>query len=216
MVRIRHYSDKKNSLFGCFFWPVSVDFMYTMRPFKPASFSMKQQLLVITCVGRDRPGLVDQLTSVILEAKGNLVDSRMTVLGEDFAILTLVSGNWDTIAKLEDNLADLAEKEDLSITTRRTEEREQKSDAVPYGVDAVCVDSPGIVHNLAEFFASRKINIEELNTNRYAAPHTGTPMFSVHMAIAVPANQHLNTLREEFFSFCDEINLDAVLEPVKH
>ena len=85
-----------------------------------------------------------------------------------------------------------------------------------YGVDAVCVDSPGIVHSLAEFFASRKINIEELNTNRYAAPHTGTPMFSVHMAIAVPANQHLNTLREEFFSFCDEINLDAVLEPVKH
>ena len=177
---------------------------------------MKQQLLVITCVGRDRPGLVDRLTKVILDAKGNLVDSRMTVLGEDFAILTLVSGNWDTIAKLEDSLADLAAKDDLSITTRRTEERETKSDAVPYGVDAVSVDSPGIVHHLAEFFAARNINIEELNTNRYAAPHTGTPMFSVHMAIAIPASQHLNTLREEFFSFCDEINLDAVLEPVKH
>lgn len=177
---------------------------------------MKQQLLVVTCVGRDRPGLVDQLTKVILEAKGNLVDSRMTVLGEDFAILTLVSGSWDTIAKLEDGLAEMANKEDLSITTRRTEERDARNDAVPYGVDAVCVDTPGIVHNLAEFFAARKINIEELNTNRYAAPHTGTAMFAVHMTIAIPASQHLNSLREEFFSFCDEMNLDAVLEPVKH
>jgi len=176
---------------------------------------MKQQLLVITCVGKDRPGLVDQLTRVILDSKGNLVDSRMTVLGEDFAILTLVSGSWDTIAKLEDSLNSMAEKENLSITTRRTEERKAKADAVPYGVDAVSVDSPGIVQHLAEFFASRNINIEELNTNRYAAPHTGTAMFAVHMAIAVPANLHLNTLREEFFSFCDEINLDAVLEPVK-
>lgn len=177
---------------------------------------MKQQLLVVTCVGRDRPGLVDQLSKTILDAKGSLVDSRMTVLGEDFAILTLVSGSWDTIAKLEDSLEEMAEREDLTITTRRTEERERKSDAVPYGVDAVCVDAPGIVHHLAEFFAKRSINIEELNTNRYAAPHTGTPMFAVHMAIAVPANQHLNTLREDFFSFCDDINLDAVLEPVKH
>jgi len=176
---------------------------------------MKQQLLVITCVGKDRPGLVDQLTKVILDAKGNLVDSRMTVLGEDFAILTLVSGSWDTIAKLEDSLNSMAENENLSITTRRTEERQVKSDAVPYGVDAVCVDSPGIVHQLAEFFANRNINIEELNTNRYSAPHTGTPMFAVHMAIAVPGGLHLNTLREEFFGFCDEINLDAVLEPVK-
>ena len=176
---------------------------------------MKQQLLVITCVGRDRPGLVDQITSAILDVNGSLIDSRMTVLGEDFAILTLVSGSWDTIAKLEGSLASLAEKEELSITTRRTEERQTQADAVPYGVDAVCVDSPGIVHHLAEFFAARNINIEDLNTNRYAAPHTGTPMFAVHMAIAVPANLHLNTLREEFFGFCDEINLDAVLEPVK-
>jgi glycine cleavage system transcriptional repressor len=177
---------------------------------------MKQQLLVITCVGKDRPGLVDLLTQVILDAKGNLVDSRMTVLGDDFAILTLVSGNWDTIAKLEDSLDAVAEKENLSITTRRTEERQTKADAVPYGVDAVSVDSPGIVQQLAKFFADRNINIEELNTNRYAAPHTGTPMFAVHMAIAVPASLHLNTLREEFFGFCDEINLDAVLEPVKN
>lgn len=176
---------------------------------------MKQQLLVITCVGADRPGLIDQLTRVILDAKGNLIDSRMTVLGEDFAILTLVSGSWDAIAKLENSLASMAKKEKLSITTRRTGERQVKTNAIPYGVEAICVDAPGIVQNLAGFFAARNINIEELNTHKYAAPHTGTPMFAVHITVAIPANLHLNMLREEFFSFCDEMNLDAVLEPIK-
>ncbi len=177
---------------------------------------MSEQFLVVTCVGKDRPGLVDLLTRSILNAKGNLVDSRMTVLGDDFAIITLVSGSWDTIAKLEDSLNALADKEDLSIILRRTEQRENVNQSVPYGVDAVCVDAPGIVNKLADFFAQQQINIEDLTTSRYAAPHTGTPMFSVHMIVAVPDKVQLSSLREEFFGFCDDNNLDAILEPIKN
>lgn len=176
---------------------------------------MSEQHLVITCVGKDRLGLVDQLTDVILQANGNLIDSRMTVLGEDFAIITLVSGSWDTIAKLEDSLKSLAEKETLNITTRRTELKQEQSASMPYLIDAVSVDSPGIVNRMAEFCATHQINIEDLSTNRYAAPHTGTPMFAVHMTIAVPGEIHLTTLREDFFNFCDENNLDAMIEPIK-
>jgi len=82
-------------------------------------------------------------------------------------------------------------------------------------VDVVALDHPGIVYRLAEFFSSRDINIEELSTATYAAAHTGTPMFSVHMTVNVPASMHIASLREEFMDFCDELNLDAVLEPVK-
>lgn len=176
---------------------------------------MSEQFLVIACVGKDRPGLVVLLTRSIINANGNLIDSRMTVLGNDFAIITLVSGTWDTIAKLENSLKILAEKEDLSITTRRTGKRKNEQPSMPYSVDAICVDAPGITYKLAEFFASQQINIEDMATSRYAAPHTGTPMFSVHMAIAIPGDVHINTLREEFFTFCDGNNLDAMLEPLK-
>ena len=61
----------------------------------------------------------------------------------------------------------------------------------------------------------RKINIQDLSTASYSAAHTGTQMFSVHMSLDVPADTHIAGLREEFLDFCDRLNLDAVIEPVK-
>jgi len=37
----------------------------------------------------------------------------------------------------------------------------------------------------------------------------------VHMTLDVPADTHIAGLREEFLDFCDRLNLDAVIEPVK-
>jgi glycine cleavage system transcriptional repressor len=79
----------------------------------------------------------------------------------------------------------------------------------------VALDQPGIVHNLARFFSRRNINIQEMVTTSYAAAHTGTPMFSVHLTVEIPATQQISALREEFMEFCDQLNLDAVIEPVK-
>jgi glycine cleavage system transcriptional repressor len=79
----------------------------------------------------------------------------------------------------------------------------------------VALDQPGIVHNLARFFSQRQINIQEMITSSYPAPHSGTAMFSVHMNVDIPAKTQISTLREEFMDFCDQMNLDAVIEPVK-
>ena len=78
------------------------------------------------------------------------------------------------------------------------------------------MNQAGIVYSLANFFSSRSITIEDLVTRSYSAPHTGTPMFSVNIAIGVPANTHIAMLREEFMDFCDELNLDAIMEPIKN
>ena len=59
------------------------------------------------------------------------------------------------------------------------------------------------------------IDIAELNTRSYAAAHTGAPMFAVQMIVNVPTRIHLSSLREEFLELCDNLNLDAILEPVK-
>jgi len=176
---------------------------------------MKQQYLAISCIGSDRPGLVNDLTQVILDSRSSIIDSRMTVLGEDFAMIMLISGNWDAIAKLESALEALQESKGLTIVARRSEQRATASSAMPYAVDAVAVDAPGVLHSLAGFFSARKINIEDLITNCYSAPHTGTQMFSIRITVAVPASMHISGLREEFFGFCDEMNIDAVLEPLK-
>lgn len=171
--------------------------------------------LVISALGNDRPGIVNQLSKAVFDLDCNISDSRMTVLGGEFAILLLVEGPWNRLAKLEDQVPELQSRLELTITTRRTSERTGDARLLPYGVDVVSLDHPGIVHSLASFFSDKNINIEDMTTSSYAAAHTGTPMFSVRMSIGIPADIHIAALRDEFMDFCDNMNIDAVLEPIK-
>ncbi len=175
----------------------------------------KKNFLVISALGSDRPGIVNELSQTVLEDGCNINDSRMTVLGGEFAILLMVEGNWNTLAKLEKALPNLGERLGLTIISRRTEERAPASGLLPYMVEVVAMDHPGIVHHLAGFFSQRNINIEDMITTTYAAAHTGTTMFSVGMSVGIPTDIHISSLREEFMEFCDSLNLDAVLEPIK-
>ncbi len=175
----------------------------------------KENYLVVTALGRDRPGIVNRLSAAVLEHGCNIVDSRMTVLGGEFAVLLMVEGQWNTLAKVENSLPELERALGMQILSKRTAGRSGGRDMLPYAVEVVAMDHPGIVNQLAAFFSERNINIEDLSTTSYAAAHTGTPMFAVHMTVGIPAEIHLATLREEFMDYCDSLNLDAVLEPSK-
>ena len=139
----------------------------------------------------------------------------MTTMGAEFAVLMLISGHWHTPAKLEKAMDDLAARNDLVINLKKTGVPPAHDDCVPYGVDVVCLDQPGIVFHLSDFFASRNIEICDVATRRYAAPHTGAPMFSVQMTVSVPASAPIGQLRDEFHDLCEQLNLDSIFEPVK-
>lgn len=171
--------------------------------------------LVITASGEDRVGLVENFTSKVTETGCNIEESRMAVLGGQFAIIMLVSGPWNALSKLEGQLESVGGQLGLTVIHKRTRERERHQPLIPYRVDVIALDHPGIVHSLASFFARRGINIEELQTNTYPAPHTGTPMFSVNMTVGIPADAHIPTLRGDFFDYCDSLNLDATFEPAR-
>lgn len=174
-----------------------------------------KQLIAISALGSDRTGLVYDLTRVVAECGGNVLESRMTALGNEFAMLLLIAGNWHTLAKVEGELAKLAETSGMTITTRRTELRPARPDMISYSVDVVCLDQPGILHTLSGFFSSRGIDIGDISTRTYNAAHTGAPMFSVYIVVHVPTRVHIAALREEFMDLCDNLNLDAILEPLK-
>jgi len=175
----------------------------------------KRNHLVISALGNDRPGIIDDLSKSVFELGLNITDSRMTVLGGEFAILLLVDGQWNQLAKLEHSVPELEQRLGLTIITRRTEPKAPSANLLPYAVEVVSLDHPGIVHNLARFFSERGINIEDMSTSSYAAAHTGTPMFAVQMHVGIPSDIHIAALREEFMGFCDGMNLDAILEPLK-
>jgi glycine cleavage system transcriptional repressor len=179
-------------------------------------FSRKMtQLIVLSAVGVDRAGIVNDITQVILDCGGNIEESRMTALGSEFAMLMLISGNWHTLTKLRTALDALSKDSTLEISIRKTGERDVQEDRMPYGLDVICLDQPGVVFNLANFFAARKIDIADLATRRYAAAHTGAAMFSVQMTVNIPASTPIAQLRDEFIELCEQLNLDSILEPVK-
>jgi glycine cleavage system transcriptional repressor len=175
---------------------------------------MKQHLAV-SAIGSDRTGMVHDLTKVIADSGGSISESRMAALGSEFAMLLLVSGNWHSLARLEGELTKLANDSGITVHVRRTEPKAQRAEMIPYSVDAVCLDQTGIVAGLAGFFTARGIDIAEVATRTYPAPHTGAQMFAIQLIANVPKRVQLSQLREEFLDFCDSLNLDAILEPVK-
>ncbi|NOX42229.1 MAG: glycine cleavage system protein R [Gammaproteobacteria bacterium] len=170
--------------------------------------------IVITAVGQDRPGIVNDLSKTILDCGGNITESRMTVLGGEFALLMLVGSSDIVIEALENELRALQEKYGLAILFKRTELKAPIASRVPYNITVISMDHPGIVHDVAAYLSARNINIEEMDTSSYSAAHTGTKMFSLQMSISVPSDISIAKLREEFIGFCNDLNLDATMTAV--
>ena len=169
---------------------------------------MKTQL-VISALGEDRPGIVDELSNIIYTHALNVEDSRMSVLGGEFAILLLVSGEQSSIDAIQSQLSEMEKALNMSLLLKPTKEANTTKDAIPYSVEVTALDNPGIVRTIASFFSKRNINIVNAQTERYAAPHTGSPMFALHMTIGIPTETNIAQLREAFLDTCDELNLDA-------
>jgi glycine cleavage system transcriptional repressor len=175
-----------------------------------------EQLLVVSALGDNSTNVVRDLTRVVLDCGGNIKESRMAAMGSEFAVLLLVSGNWHTMNRLEKDLARHGEANGLTVQLKRTEPRQFSKELLPYAIDVVGLDQPGIINSISAFLSARQIEIGDVTTRGYVAASTGTPMFSVQMLISIPATVHISALREEFMEFCDQLNIDAIIEPVKH
>lgn len=168
--------------------------------------------LVISALGNDKPGIVNELSKSILDHGGNITESRMMVLGGEFAIMLLVTGSQESIDDINSKLEPIGKTLGLTLIVKETQPQGTDQKRLPYQVTVVSMDHPGIVHDISDFLSSRNLNIEEIETKTYPAAHTGTPMFSLEMIISVPADSSVKTLRDEFVTFCDDLNLDASLE----
>lgn len=173
------------------------------------------KFLALSALGPDGPGTVQDFTSAILDCGCNIVESRMTRLGSTLGIHMLVAGNWRTISRLEQSLPGLAENLGVEIAYHEAEDAPPGEEMLPYAIDLVTRDQPGILHRLVRFLTQRRVHITDLSTSSYTAKLTSTPMVSLNVAVSIPAEIHIATLREDFMILCDELNIDAVLEPIK-
>ena len=155
------------------------------------------------------------VTRRIADSGCNLVDARLATVGRDVSVTALATGSWDSVAKLEAMLTRLEREEGLKLVWYRTAAKQAQSNLLPYIVEVIAADKPGILFQLADFFDRQGITIENLQSTRYRAMQTGAEMFSAQVTIGVPANMHIAALRDDFLEFCDPLNLDAIMDPMK-
>jgi len=165
---------------------------------------------IVSTIGRDRPGIVNELSTIVHNLQLNIEDSRMTVLGSEFAVLMSVTGSEEALNKLEADLSRFCDSAGMAYLLRHAADRTAVH-SLPYRVRVVAMDHPGIVQGIASFFSAREINIRELETDTERAAHTGTPIFNLSMTVEVPTGVKIARLRDEFEDFCEERDLDGEL-----
>jgi len=168
---------------------------------------------VVTAIGADRVGIVDDLSAAVLEARCNIEESKMAVLGGDFAVIMLVSGDESALGSLSRSCPSLGDRLGLRIECRSTG-APAPGPGRPYFLSAVSLDTPGIVHSLTALLRRHRVNIEDLETDTAAAPWTGAPMFRMRAHVVVAPGVSLDELRAELARLGHEHDLDVTLSPV--
>lgn len=172
-----------------------------------------QHFLVITALGSDRLDALEAFTKLSKQCGCNILEGKLTKMGQECGIMLYLAGTWNTIAKLEASLPPLAQQLGFIVHSKRTLLSEDPP-ALPYQVQVFAQDRVGILNELSTFFANEGIMIENMDCESYCAKNK-TVMTNIQFLLNIPHNLHLATIRDKFMAYCEDRNLDALIEPYK-
>ncbi|MGA2613756.1 MAG: ACT domain-containing protein [Spirochaetia bacterium] len=175
---------------------------------------MARGFIVLTAVGPDRVGIVDDISGAVSSAGCNIEESKMAVLGGEFALMMLVSGPVAAVDSVARSLPALGERLDLRVGCHPTHEPRLEEKGRPYLLKAVSLDTPGIVHAVTAVIRRHSINIEDLETETAPAPWTGAPMFQLSAHLVLGPSVSISDFKDELLRLQREHDLDIVLKPV--
>ncbi|GAB4340694.1 MAG: amino acid-binding protein [Candidatus Abyssubacteria bacterium] len=161
-------------------------------------------------VGRDRPGIVDEVSTFLFERNANIEDSRMATLGGRFSIMTLFSCDSRQLNAITRDLeelrklgfeASLHEAEDPTAVPKRA--------GLPLKLEVISMDHPGIVQKVVSLLHHHDVNIVALDTRVTKAPLSGASLFDLILEADVPVGTSIATVKEELLRLAGEMNLDV-------
>ena len=168
--------------------------------------------LTLTLIGRDRLGLVRSLAERVTAAGGNWLESRMARLAGQFAGILLIELPEVEVERLVADLK-LLEAEGLQAIVERGVGEERPAQQQMLTLELVGHDHPGIVRDITQALAGRRVNIEELTTRVVSASFSGDRMFEAEARLRVPADVALPELREALEQLANELMVDLRLDP---
>ncbi len=121
----------------------------------------------LTIIGRDRPGIVSQVTEILYKLGFNIADSSCSILGGQFSMILIISNpSINSKEDFGDAFAPL-EESNLSVfirTLRPGGEKRPELEGELCMISVYGADKPGIVYRVARELGDRQINITDLNT----------------------------------------------------
>jgi glycine cleavage system transcriptional repressor len=168
-----------------------------------------KKYMILFSVGKDRPGIVDDVSSLLFERGGNIEDSRMAAMGGRFSIITLFSCTSEQLETIKAGLDDLKE---LGLETSLHQAEDPTAiptqPALPLKFDLMSMDHPGIVQKVVHLLHQHNVNIQSLNTQVARAPLSGAPLFDLTLEASVPAEKQITKVKDELMKLAAQMNLD--------
>lgn len=174
-----------------------------------------QHYLVASVLGSDQIGILEAFTKVSKQCGCNILESKLAAIGEECAMIFHYAGLWNTIAKLEATLPPLCQQLGVALQMKRTMPRQTHLASLPYHINVTAQDRAGILNELAYFFLQNRISIDKMECETYTA-RNNSELTNITFMVNIPAKRSLSDLRERFMTYCDERNLDAMIEPHRY
>jgi glycine cleavage system transcriptional repressor len=177
---------------------------------------MSEAYLVVTAVGTDRPGIVAEITDVLADRGANIADSRMALLGGEFALMMLISSPEEGLTAVRSDVEGVAARLGLQLIVKDTgsPSAHRAGHVRSYEIQVHALDHPGIVHAVSSALRRLGGNIVSLDTSAYEAAVTGAPLFEMNLAADFPAGITAARLREALAEVSETANADVEVRPV--
>jgi len=173
-----------------------------------------QNRFIMTAFGKDRPGIVADVTRILYETGCNLEDTAMTMLADEFSLNLLFSSpRADIETVLGDACRRLEETRQISAFMRPLPQRQTPT---PAGV-ANCtlhvegLDQAGIVYKISQYLADHGLNIVDLKSLAKASPESGTALYLMDIHIHIPAGTAPGEVEKGLSAVADELNVEISL-----
>ena len=163
--------------------------------------------LVLTFVGRDRPGLVNAISERVASAGGTWLESRLARLAGEFAGVVLVAAPDDKLEALARALGGL-EPLGVSVTISPSAAAVAPPSERLTALAIVGHERPGIVRDVTHALTRLGVNIEEFSSSVVGEPFTGAEMFRANLRIRLPDGLAVDELRRTLERLAAEIMID--------
>jgi len=171
---------------------------------------------IMTAFGKDRPGIVADVSQVLYENGCNLEDSRMTLLTDEFTLILLfTTGTNDDIEdQLLKDCRRLEREKGVSAFLRAVSAAQPAAPTAftEHTLHVEGVDKAGIVYKVSRFLADNQLNIVNLVSRIEAQPNSGTQMYVMDIHIQMPVGTDLDKINDGLAMVGEELNVDIAFK----